>query len=167
VRCDTRIRVFSAIMGGPIGRTLTTAFNFVPRFFFARGLHQTPDREVRAMYMAPWQARERRRAAAIAPRQLIRASPYLAEVEAGLAKLRDRPALIVWGTQDFAFRDDERARFEDLFPHHETVLLVARVTSFRRTPATKSPLHFARSTQSSAWRVTGHRRRYGNERRTR
>ena len=48
---------------------------------------------------------------------------YLEQVEAGLAKLADRPALIVWGTQDFAFREAERARFEALFPDHETVLL--------------------------------------------
>lgn len=35
---DLRIRIFSWVMGGPIGRRLTSAFNFVPRFFFARGL---------------------------------------------------------------------------------------------------------------------------------
>jgi haloalkane dehalogenase len=119
----TRIRVFSWVMGGPIGRTLTAGFNFVPRFFFARGMHQTMEPNVLAMYLAPWRQRGRRRAAVIAPRQLIRASPYLRSVEAGLAKLADRPALIVWGTQDFAFREPERARFEALFPDHETVLL--------------------------------------------
>jgi haloalkane dehalogenase len=119
----TRIRVFSWVMGGPIGQTLTAGFNFVPRFFFSRGIHRTIEPTVRAMYLAPWQERARRRAAVIAPRQLIRATPYLREVEAGLAKLADRSALIVWGTQDFAFREAERARFESLFPDHDTVLL--------------------------------------------
>jgi haloalkane dehalogenase len=120
---QARIRAFSWIMGGPIGRTLTAGFNFVPRFFFSRGLHKTIEPSVRAMYLAPWQQRARRRAAVIAPRQLVRATPYLREVEAGLAKLTDRSALIVWGTKDFAFREPERARFEALFPDHETVLL--------------------------------------------
>jgi haloalkane dehalogenase len=118
-----RIRAFSWVMGGPIGRALTSAFNFVPWFFLARGLHQPLDPAARAMYMAPWRPRDRRRAAVIAPRQLIRATPYLEEVEAGLARLADRPALIVWGTKDFAFREAERARFEAAFPDHDTVLL--------------------------------------------
>jgi haloalkane dehalogenase len=118
-----RVRAFSWVMGGPIGRALTSAFNFVPWFFFARGLHQPLDPAARAMYMAPWRPRDRRRAAVIAPRQLIRARPYLEEVEAGLARLADRPALIVWGTKDFAFREAERARFEAAFPDHDTVLL--------------------------------------------
>lgn len=120
---ERRIRVFSWVMGGPIGRSLTSLFNFVPRFFFRRGLAQKPDPQVLALYLAPWRERARRVAAVIAPRQLIAASPYLREVEAGLAKLADRPALIVWGTKDFAFRDAERARFERSFPRHRTVLL--------------------------------------------
>ena len=35
---EPRVRLFSWVMGGPIGRTLTRGFNFVPRFFFRRGL---------------------------------------------------------------------------------------------------------------------------------
>ena len=117
-----RIRAFSWIMGGPIGRALTSAFNFVPRFFFARGLAQRVAPEVRAMYLAPWQDRGRRTAATVAPRQLIKASTYLREVEANLNKLADRPTLIVWGKADFAFGECERSRFEQIFPQHQTVL---------------------------------------------
>ena len=120
---DWRIRQFSWIFGGPIGRSLTWAFNFVPRFFFARGLAHKPAPQVLAMYLAPWRARARRRAAVIAPRQLVAASAYLREVEAALPSLADRPVLIVWGMQDFAFRDAERARFERTFAKHTTVLL--------------------------------------------
>jgi haloalkane dehalogenase len=120
---DPRIRLFSRVMGGPIGRALTAAFNFVPRFFFLRGLAQPPAPEVLAAYLAPWRDRPRRRAAVIAPRQLVAASRYLAEVEANLPRLAGRPVLIVWGTRDFAFRTQERQRFERLFPKHRTVLL--------------------------------------------
>ena len=60
--------------------------------------------------------------AVIAPRQLVAASPYLAEVQASLHTLADRPALIVWGTKDFAFREANRRRFEAAFPNHRTVL---------------------------------------------
>lgn len=119
---EKRVRLFSWMMGGPIGRLLTWAFNFVPRFFFARGLSTQVPKEVLQAYLAPWRPRARRKAAVIAPRQLIRASEYLREVESGLSLLRDRPALIVWGTRDFAFGPQERQRFERLFPNHRTVL---------------------------------------------
>jgi haloalkane dehalogenase len=75
------------------------------------------------MYLAPWRDRARRRAAVIAPRQLVKATPYLKEVEANLGKLADRPTLIVWGMKDFAFREAERAHFERIFARHQTVLL--------------------------------------------
>jgi haloalkane dehalogenase len=120
---ERRIHVFSWLLGGPIGRLLTWAINFGPRVFFARGFAQKTAPEVRAMYLAPWRDRHRRIATVVAPRQLIVASPYLEEVEANLHRLTDRPTLIVWGMRDFAFREAERTRFEQIFPRHRTVLL--------------------------------------------
>jgi haloalkane dehalogenase len=120
---ERRIRMFSWVMGGPIGRLLTFGFNFVPRFFFARGLAQPHAPEVLEMYLAPWRPRARRIAAVIAPRQLVAASTYLREVERSLSRLVDRPVLIVWGTRDFAFGSAERERFERIFVNHRTVLL--------------------------------------------
>jgi len=119
---EPRIRIFSWVMGGPIGRLLTSTFNFVPKFFFTRGLAQRPAPEVLEMYLAPWRNPARRTAAVIAPRQLVAASPYLREVAGNLPKLADRPVLIVWGMKDFAFREAERQRFERIFSKHKTVL---------------------------------------------
>jgi haloalkane dehalogenase len=119
---DRRIRAFSWIMGGPIGKALTRRFNFVPRAFFSRGFAKPIDPEVLKLYFEPWKEPARRAPAVIAPRQLVAASPYLAEVQADLHKLADRPALIVWGTKDFAFREASRKRFEAAFPNHRTVL---------------------------------------------
>jgi haloalkane dehalogenase len=120
---DFRVRVFSAALGGPPGRLLTRWFNFAPRVFFARGFAQPIPPAVRALYLAPWRPVQRRAPAAIAPRQLIAASGYLQEVQAALPKIADRPALIVWGQKDFAFRESARTRFEEAFPNHRTVLL--------------------------------------------
>jgi len=119
---ELRVRVFSAVMGGPIGRALTRAFNLAPRVFFRRGLAQPIPREVRELYLAPWRDPGRRAPAVIGPRQLIAGADYLREVEAGLAALADLPALIVWGTKDFAFHAAERERFEAIFPNHRTIL---------------------------------------------
>jgi haloalkane dehalogenase len=119
---DRRVRVFSAALGGWPGRLLNRWFNLVPRVFFIRGFaHKLPPRVV-AQYMAPWRDPLRRAPAAIGPRQLVAASEYLTEVESGLARVADRPALIVWGLRDFAFRDAMRKRFEDSFPNHRTRL---------------------------------------------
>ena len=131
---NRRVAMFSWVMGGPIGRALTRAFNFVPRVFFRRGLSRDAGPEVVALYLVPWREPARRQAAVIAPRQLIQASGYLAQVEAGLPALADRPALIVWGIEDFAFRDAERRRFEVAFPNHRTVLL-SRASHFLQEDA--------------------------------
>ena len=119
---ELRIRIFSWVMGGPIGRLLTSTFNFVPKFFFTRGLAQRTGPEVIEMYLAPWRDPARRTPAVIAPRQLVAASPFLREVAANLHKLADRPVLIVWGTKDFAFREADRRRFERIFSKHKTIL---------------------------------------------
>ncbi len=118
---ERRTRFFSALMGGPLGRALTSTFNFVPRFFFWRGFAKPLAPPVRAMYLAPWRSRARRVAAVVGPRQLIGASDFLREVEAGLPQLSDRPALIVWGRRDFAFGEADAARFARLFPMNKTI----------------------------------------------
>lgn len=118
---EPRVRRFSSLMGGAIGRALTRAFNFVPRVFFARGFAKPLSRDVFAMYMAPWRNPARRIAAVVGPRQLVAASDFLRTVEAGLARLSDRPALIVWGLKDFAFREPEMRRFARYFPNNKTV----------------------------------------------
>ncbi|MCP5116718.1 MAG: hypothetical protein GY953_38310 [bacterium] len=119
------MEVFSLLMGGPLGRAAAYLFNGPARFFFKEGLVKKPDKEVLAMYLAPFRRRRDRKQTSISPRLLIKAAGYLEEVEAGLERLRDRPALLPWGTRDFAFRDAERERFEQIFPNHRTLPLEA------------------------------------------
>jgi cis-3-alkyl-4-acyloxetan-2-one decarboxylase len=45
--------------------------------------------------------------------------PALAEVERGLAQFRDRPAMIVWGGQDFCFNDSFLERWRRELPQAE------------------------------------------------
>jgi haloalkane dehalogenase len=116
-----RVRVFSALMGGPVGRALTRAFNFVPRYFFSHGFGKPLAPEVLAMYLAPWRDPARRKPSFVGPRQLVAASDYLREVEVGLPQLADRPALIVWGRKDFAFGAAEAEHFARLFPRNKTI----------------------------------------------
>ena len=124
-RGDRRISVFSAVMGGPLGRSASFAFNGVVRFFMRRGVVRSLAPDVYAMYLAPFRDRRSRAPVTIFPREPVSAEAYLREVELGLPALRGRPALIVWGTRDFAFGAKERERFEAAFPKHHTVLLDA------------------------------------------
>lgn len=119
------IQAFSWLMGGPIGRMLAYGFNGVVRFFLWRGFVHRPEPEVLRMYHAPFRLRRNRKQTSIFPRELTRAVEYLREVEQGLSKIADRPALFVWGARDFAFRQPELERFEALFPNHHTVVLEA------------------------------------------
>ncbi len=120
-----RDRAFSALMGGPIGRTMAYLFNGVARFFFMRGLVRRLDREVLEMYLAPFRRRADRKQTSISPRELTTAVDYLDSVEEGLERIGDRPTLLTWGVKDFAFQEEARQRFEKAFPEHKTVLLDA------------------------------------------
>ncbi len=116
-------RIFSAIMGGLVGRSITWGFNGATRFFMWRGVVTPLEDGVRAMYLAPFHERSSRAVTHIAPRQLAAAEPFLASVYQSLTSLSNKPVLIVWGLDDFAFQKPERTRFENIFPNHQTVLL--------------------------------------------
>jgi haloalkane dehalogenase len=57
------------------------------------------------------------------PREILGSRPFLAEIEQGLPKLSDKPALLVWPTKDIAFKEPERKRWEQIFSNHHTVIL--------------------------------------------
>ncbi|WP_406662021.1 alpha/beta fold hydrolase [Methanolobus sp. ZRKC3] len=120
-----RYEAFSWIMGGPIGQWLGSRSNMVWNFFMKEGFMNKPDEEVLAMYRAPFENKKDRIQTAIFPRQLIKAKSFEEEVEKGLQKIKDIPVLFTWGTEDFAFREAERKRFQNIFKNHETVLLHA------------------------------------------
>ncbi len=57
------------------------------------------------------------------PRSILHSRLFLANCETSLRALRQKPALLVWGDADIAFRSKERMRFEALLPLHRTVIL--------------------------------------------
>lgn len=116
-------RLFSALMGGWPGRLGAYSFNGVVRFFFTAGVvHRLPP-DVWRMYSAPFRLRSARRPTHVFPRQLTAADSFLREIERGLVDIGGRPALILWGDRDFAFKEHERGRFRALFPDHQEVTL--------------------------------------------
>jgi haloalkane dehalogenase len=123
-KADLGTQLFSRVLGGPIGRYLILQRNFsdekaIPGAMKRRKLSQ----DVMDGYRGPFPTPESRRPVHVFPREILASRPFLGEVERDLAKLRDRPALLVWPTKDVAFKRPERERWEQLFPNHRTVVL--------------------------------------------
>ena len=116
-------KMFSIIMGGAVGRSITRCCNGVVRFFMKMGVVTPLKNQTLQMYLAPFKNQKDRTPTHIFPRQLRAANPFLADVYNGLPLISQKPALIVWGEKDFAFKKPERSRFENIFSEHTTVIL--------------------------------------------
>jgi haloalkane dehalogenase len=117
-------RMFSRVLGGSVGRYLILRRNFFVERIIPAGIkREPPGKPVMAHYRGPFPTRESRIPLHVMPREILGATPWLAEVERGLRYLEDRPALILWPTRDQAFGDAERERWERTFEDHRTVLL--------------------------------------------
>jgi haloalkane dehalogenase len=121
---DLRTRAFSGLLGGPVGRFLIGRWNvfvtrIIPRGHTRRDL---TDAEM-AQYEGPYPDAESRTPTHVFPREIITGEALVQEAESALQQLADLPALIVWGTEDIAFRDDTRRRWEASLTDATTVLL--------------------------------------------
>lgn len=124
VNGDRHFERFSSVMGGAPGRALITRANLFVRLMIPKGHRRRKvTSEEMAHYRSALATRERRRATAIFPRQIIHGEPFLADIADRFGALSDRPALIVWGNADIAFREVELHRWESLLPDHTTVVL--------------------------------------------
>lgn len=121
---DLGVRMFSSIMGGFLGRSSAFLFNRVIRFFFTRGVVNRLPPDVLNMYLAPFKGRKMRHPTHIFPKQFVTAKPFLQELENGLPAIKDKPALILWGDSDFAFKNHECDRFRTAFPNHHYIELI-------------------------------------------
>jgi haloalkane dehalogenase len=123
-KADPATQLFSRLLGGPIGAYLIERRNvFVEKIIPGNVKRRKLAPEVMNAYRGPFPTRDSRRPMHVFPREILGSRPFLADVERGLAKLRDRPALLVWPTKDVAFREPERKRWEQVFPNHRTVIL--------------------------------------------
>lgn len=117
-------KVFSNVLGGPLGREAILRFNTFAKKIVPMGhRRRTLTENELAHYTNPFPTRESRIPTAVFPRAITQSDALLAEVEAGLAKFRDTRALLVWALQDMAFRKPELERWQSELPHQTTRLL--------------------------------------------
>jgi haloalkane dehalogenase len=115
---------FSTLWGRWPGRLAVEHANAFPRVILPAGHRRTPltEREMQH-YLAPFRNPAARRPCHVLPREIMRAKQFLSEVEVGLGRLAHLPTLIIWADRDFAFRKRELARWESIFPDHQTHVL--------------------------------------------
>jgi len=119
VNGDIHFEAFAASMGGAVGRWAIRRCNLFVNLLIPLGCaRRKPEPEVMAAYRAPFRSPDSRTPTHVFPRAITGARDFLAAVEAGLAALRDTPAVLMWGDRDPAFRAKERDRFAALLPNH-------------------------------------------------
>jgi haloalkane dehalogenase len=118
-----RVRLFSALMGGPLSPLLVDRLNLMLRLYLPFNLKRgrLTDAE-RAAYDGPFPP-PKRSIMRVFPREIVRGRAYLSEVEATLPRLADKPAIVIWPDSDPGFGDAELARWQALFPAAPTVIL--------------------------------------------
>lgn len=121
---DRHFKRFSKLMGGGFGRFLIRNFNAFVNMVVPKGVRRGRlERRVMQAYRRPFPTGDSRLPTHIFPREILESREFLGAIEAGLERLSGKPALILWGDRDIAFRDIERERFEGLFTDHRIVVL--------------------------------------------
>ena len=118
-----KVRLFSALMGGPLSRLLVGRLNLMLRLYLPANLKRGAlSATERAAYQGPFPAGTRDRMTHF-PRAIVTSRDYLRQVEADLPRLAGKPALIVWPDSDPGFGDAELRRWQGLFPDARTVTI--------------------------------------------
>lgn len=122
---DRSAKWFSSILGSSaLGGLLVRRADVFTDVFMRGGIRRKKlTLDERFMYKRPHPTPESRVPVHVMPREILAAADLLSEIEQGLGRIADKPALIVWGDKDQAFRERQRRRWERTFPNHRTHIL--------------------------------------------
>lgn len=122
---DRAVEWFSKTLGSAVpGGLLVKQADIFTNVFMRGGIKRKKlTLDERFMYKRPHPTPESRVPVHVMPREILAARDLLTEVEDGLGQVADKPALIVWGDKDQAFREPQRLRWERTFPNHRTEIL--------------------------------------------
>jgi haloalkane dehalogenase len=144
-----RVRLFSALMGGPLSPLLVDRLNLMLRLYLPLNLKRGRLSEAeRAAYEGPFPP-GKRSVMRVFPREIVRGRAYLREVESNLPKITGKPAIIVWPDSDPGFGDAELRHWQSLFPGARTAIL-RRTGQFIDEDAPEDVV-----AALEAWRATG------------
>ncbi len=125
VNRDPHYVMFSAFMGGPIGRMLIKKRNFFAGTFMraAFGDKSKLSEAAHQHYLRALPTAEARKGCYVFPKQIVASTPWLEQLWSKIAVLKDKPTLFVWGMKDVAFREKELQRWQSALPNSQTVRL--------------------------------------------
>jgi haloalkane dehalogenase len=125
MRGDRSTEWFSKTLGSQrVGGVLVRQADVFVNLFMKGGIRRKRlSIDEQFMYRRPHPTAESREPVHVMPREILAAEDLLSEVEQGLGRVADKPALIVWGPKDPGFRERHRLRWERTFPNHRTEIL--------------------------------------------
>ncbi len=106
---DSHFEKFSGLMGGPVGRFMIKKFNFFVRVAMkqAYGDKSKLTKQIHSQYLNVHVKPEERKGCWVFPKQIIGSSQWLNQLWEQRSNFVDKPALVVWGKKDIAFRKKE------------------------------------------------------------
>lgn len=116
---DFHYEMFSRFMGGIVGRTLIKRFNFFVTVLMKQMFRTEIAPSLHRHYVEPLKTPMDRKGCWVFPKQIIASTDWLSDLWRGREAIADKPALILWGKKDIAFRDIELEKWKSLFTSAE------------------------------------------------
>ncbi len=123
VKGDPHFERFSKFIGGAFGRFLIKRFNFFVRIVMKMviGDKSKLPKSIHRHYIKPLKYPGERKGCFVFPKQIIESSDWLDSLWSQRGKIKDKPALILWGLKDIAFREQELNKWADLFSNSTVI----------------------------------------------
>ena len=125
VREDKHYERFSSFMGGKLGKFLNLRFNFFGHVVMSMAFGDSSRLDKKSKYQLTRhvQTPKERKGIWIFPREIIGSSEWLNSIWERRSNIESKPALLIWGMRDIAFRLQELNRFEDFLKNSEVIKL--------------------------------------------
>lgn len=124
LRDDPKLRRIVRVVSSRLFGALVVHFNLLARITARAGRRSGRfDAAERAAILGPYRDKQARRHLRNILLSVRRESPWLDELEPGLATIRDRPVLFVYGAKDNGYQAGFLTRWQRLLPNHQTMVL--------------------------------------------
>ncbi|ODS30747.1 MAG: 2-hydroxy-6-oxo-7-methylocta-2,4-dienoate hydrolase [Candidatus Scalindua rubra] len=123
VNDDPHFRKFSKLMGGAFGRFMIKRYNFFVRVVMKKATADKSklSKPIHSHYLSPLKNSRDRKGCWVFPKQIIDSSSWLDSLWSQKEKIKNKPALILWGMKDIAFREQELKKWKDLFSYSQAI----------------------------------------------
>ncbi len=122
---DPHFEKFSGFMGGAIGRFLIKHFNFFAKVIMkkAYGDKSKLTKEIHSHYLEPLNRPGKRKGCWVFPKEIIGSNEWLKMLWSQKDKITNKPALILWGKKDIAFRKNDLEKWQSFLINHTSITL--------------------------------------------